>query len=239
MKKFWFAVLWAAAAGVHAQTNFPVLNTLDGRSFTNVTVSSATPAYIIALYDGGGTKLYFTNLEPSVRDMFHFDPEKADSFADGEAASKRKVQANIQAATEAELKAENAVGEIQTVQVLLHLEYYKYRINVGNQDVVFLNLPSSVTQFLDTDTGVGAKAPSDTPKPQSRRARRAAASAAATPAPSNAASNNVAKVAAEKTTILARPTGKIVGGLRVWQFAGFPDAATNAAALPAATPRAP
>jgi hypothetical protein len=171
MKKLLLAVPWIAAACVQGQTNFPILSTLDGRSFTNVTVSRATPAYIIALYDGGGAKLYFTNLDASVRARFNFDTEKADAFAADEGESKRKIQEKIRADTEAELKAENAVGETQKVEVLLHLGDYKYRISAGNQDVIFLNLPSSVTQFLDAEpSSPPAPAEPTAPKPMSKRA---------------------------------------------------------------------
>jgi len=61
-----------------AQTNyFNVLNTLDGQSFTNATITSVTPAYAIVMYDGGGTRVALTNLPSRIQKQYHYDPASA------------------------------------------------------------------------------------------------------------------------------------------------------------------
>src|SRR5581483_4303619 len=75
------AFLFVCATGAQtAERRFDVLRTLDGQAFTNAVVSSSTPAYLVVLYDGGGRKIYFTNLADNLRADYGYDPAQAEAY---------------------------------------------------------------------------------------------------------------------------------------------------------------
>jgi|GEM_PF-6382970 len=255
------AFLFVCATGAQtAERRFDVLRTLDGQAFTNAVVSSSTPAYLVVLYDGGGRKIYFTNLADNLRADYGYDPAQAEAYESKDAEKKKQIRDALDKQAAAAFKAENTVGEAQKVQVLRVLGGYKYHIRSeeGEADVVFLAMPSSVSEFLNQAAAVdaeenaasasaaAAKAPGKAPKPSRRMANyTASAGAQATAisaqqaqARSARAADDAARKAAqdlaaqriEKTTILAGPTGRQLFGLRVWQFIGFPPKSTPAKA---------
>jgi hypothetical protein len=249
-----FTLAGAAAAQTTAtERHFDVLHTLDGRAFTNAVVSSSTPAYLIVLHDGGGQKVYFTNLDDKIRAQYGYDADKAEAFASKDAEKKKQIREALDKQTQAALEAENAVGEARKVEVLRVLGNYKYHIRSddGEADVVFLAMPGSVAEFLGQESAVDADeaaasaqdaaASKGAGKP-ARGSRRLANYTASAGAQANAtstqqaqaksahaadaaaksAAHDLAAQRAEKTTILAGPTGSELFGLRVWRFIGFP-----------------
>lgn len=152
-------LLFSAAAAAQDQKHFDVLHTLDGQAYTNAVVSSRTPAYLIVLYDGGGTKVYFTNLDDRIRSDFGYNASAADAFASKEAEKKKAALEASKKEEQAAFDAENAVGDVQSVEVLGSLGGYKYRIksDSGEGDVVFMTMPAAVSQFLGQEAELEAQ----------------------------------------------------------------------------------
>jgi hypothetical protein len=57
------------------------LTTLDNSTYHDVRVSRVEVDGIIALYSGGGGKIFFTNLPPDVQKKYGYDPAKAGALA--------------------------------------------------------------------------------------------------------------------------------------------------------------
>ena len=72
------------------------LTTLDGRAFSDCTVSRVLPDGICVLFSGGGARLYFTNLTDSVRTEFGYDPERAAEFARAESVREERERKIIE-----------------------------------------------------------------------------------------------------------------------------------------------
>ncbi len=252
---------FALAGAAHASDrHFDVLRTLDGQAFTNAVISSSTPSYLIVLFDGGGMKVYFTNLDDKIRAEYGYDAGKAETFDAKDAEKKKQIREALDKQSQAAFEAANTVGEAQKVQVLRVLGGYKYHIRSddGEADVVFLAMPSSVAEFLNQEAAADAQenaadaanaAAGKTPAKATKGSRRLAnyTASAGTQASAASAQQSQAKSAreaddaarkaahdlaaqrAEKTTILAGPTGREMFGLRVWKFIGFPPQASHSA----------
>jgi hypothetical protein len=71
-----------------APTNWTFTN-LEGHIYSNTVFSSATPIAIIVLVNGLPYRVFFTNLPPEVRAVFHYDQAKADAFLDQQASQRQ------------------------------------------------------------------------------------------------------------------------------------------------------
>src|ERR1017187_5869758 len=88
--------LVGAALTVSAQTNFDVL-VCKNASYTNATITRATPAYLVVMHNAGVEKVALTNLPDTLREKYPYDPDKA---AAALAAEEKKQQDAIKAKEE-------------------------------------------------------------------------------------------------------------------------------------------
>ena len=88
-----FALLLLFASAVLGRD----LATLDGRSFSDCTISRVYPDSLCVLFSGGGARVYFTNLSEAVRAEFSYDRQRAEEFAKSEAARVERERNFIEA----------------------------------------------------------------------------------------------------------------------------------------------
>jgi len=88
-----FALLLLCASAVIGRD----ITTLDGRAFSNCSISRVYPDSICVLFSGGGARVYFTNLSDVVRTEFSYDPQRAEEFTKSEAARLERERNLIEA----------------------------------------------------------------------------------------------------------------------------------------------
>jgi len=121
MKKlFAILVIGSAAFGAFGEDTNAFLAPLliNGQFYTNARISSVTPAYVVLLFDGGGKKFPLSDLPPHLQKRFNYDPSKAAQFSDQEESRKQLAIERQAEAQDAAIKAQNALGEIQTVTII-------------------------------------------------------------------------------------------------------------------------
>ena len=121
---FLLICLYASALSAPAQRPAPTpppsdLTTLSGRTYHHARVQRVEPDGITYFYDGGMSKIDFTDLPEAVRQQYGYDPAKARAFAvaddDAQASNYWAAQAQQQAAAQkrqadAESQAKRAVS---------------------------------------------------------------------------------------------------------------------------------
>ena len=137
-----------------AQTNdiYPVLRTLDGNSYTNVEVVSATPTHLTVFFDGGGTRIAFTNLSQEIQKKYKFDPALAAAAASAEAAKRLRSSQDFQQQQAQTEQRINWRGETVKAHVLsINMAVYEFKLSTKGVEktVTFFNMPMDVTDFLD------------------------------------------------------------------------------------------
>lgn len=65
--------------------------TTDGKEYKDVTVTRPEPDGIVVRTKSGISKLYFTELPKEIQERFHYDPEKAREYQEGE-RQREKIQ---------------------------------------------------------------------------------------------------------------------------------------------------
>ncbi len=96
--KMVLALLLASALAAQSATNLVLTNwnftNLQGRIFSNTTLRTATPTNISVAWEPYGyARIDFTNLPDDIRQMFHYDPEKARQWTEAEANRKQEALA--------------------------------------------------------------------------------------------------------------------------------------------------
>ena len=90
MKGFYLILL--LAPGLLARD----ITTLDGRTFSDCTVSRVLPDGICVLFPGGGARVYFTNLTEAVQAEFGYEPGRAAEFARAESIREERERKIIE-----------------------------------------------------------------------------------------------------------------------------------------------
>jgi hypothetical protein len=103
---------------LHAADLYPTLTTLDGETITNAEITSHTAMYAIVVWEGGGKKIYFTNLPPAIQQKYHFDPAAGEAAAAAQAQHQAAI-ANQSSATLAQIaEAQANRGPVQKIHIL-------------------------------------------------------------------------------------------------------------------------
>jgi hypothetical protein len=88
------ALLLAACGIAQAQINFTFTN-LEGRVYSNTTVTSTNAESIVVSWDTGLSRIYFTNLPESVQKRFHYDSANAAAFTAEKEAHNKLLSGNM------------------------------------------------------------------------------------------------------------------------------------------------
>jgi hypothetical protein len=135
-----------------AGDKYPSITTLDGETYNNVEVASHSDSYLILLFDGGGKKVWFTNLPPDIQTKYHFDAvaaAKAQQIAD-----EKRAKANIagQAALAQAQKAAAWTGPSTRIRIIKNLTANNYEIathDFGHMVVCIPSLPYERRTFIE------------------------------------------------------------------------------------------
>jgi hypothetical protein len=86
--------------------HFDVLHTLEGKAFTNATITRVTAAYAIVDFDGGGIKIALTNLPEGIRNQVGFDSQRAQEEINADKQKKKDTEQKRMAAISDQEEAE-------------------------------------------------------------------------------------------------------------------------------------
>lgn len=100
-------LLLATAAFLQAET----LTTLDGKTYTGVSVTKTTPAAISISHSSGISKIPFANLPSEIQKKYGYDPARAAAFAAEEIARHEEIKK--QAEERKQLQEQTAAAEAQ------------------------------------------------------------------------------------------------------------------------------
>jgi len=93
------------------------VQTLDGKTYRDCTVSLVEPDAICVLFPGGGARVRFTNLPENLRAAYGYDSAKAAAYEQAQASKKQREDARwqvarIQAEARRQAAASNAVSRV-------------------------------------------------------------------------------------------------------------------------------
>jgi len=117
------------------------LTTLDDNTYHDVRVSRVEADGIIALYSGGGGKIFFTNLPPDLQEKYGYDPAKAAAWA----AKREKIR---------------KLGRLGAGYRLTELSQAQAEARQDGKPLAFLATKLSLLQENEPITGTGGVAAS-------------------------------------------------------------------------------
>ena len=139
-----FVILLVCFASIALADDF---KTINGKKYTNATVSRVEPDGIVLKSKSGITKVYFIELPKEVQERFHYNPAKATAFNAAAQAAIAKSNDDVQkeaAAKEQAAKAQQAnirrepqarqdeQDRQQTVPAVRYKSYSLQRVGGGN-----------------------------------------------------------------------------------------------------------
>ncbi|HZM03988.1 MAG TPA: hypothetical protein VFC44_13335 [Candidatus Saccharimonadales bacterium] len=134
------------------QTNFyPVLRCEDGRCFTNATIDAMTPATVMVAWDGGGEKIFITNLPSWMQHKFHYDEEAAQAYLEAQSARRTAVSQRINSDAAAIAIAKATLGPAQNIRIVKTINTWHVQIGDVNgvvSEAYVHNLPNEVLTFV-------------------------------------------------------------------------------------------
>lgn len=235
---------------VSAQTNFDVLACRNA-SYTNATIIRATPAYVVVDFNGGVAKVAMTNLPLNLQHQLHYNPEAAAAALAAEEQRKvdeLKAKAK-QARYLASLRGTNQVIRVNAVLDLFGRcqtsagEIYLTGLPASASGYLaqYAQLKAAVAESqiqADNQTRAANTALGDGGSPlavwgamkqslngkgrQTTRQIQMADEAAGNLSNLQARLAEMESGLAQRTTIIAYPTGLNYSGLPQWQFVSGP-----------------
>lgn len=148
------AILLIGASSAWAQTNFFPLLECRSATYTNVTISHATPAYAILTWSGGSAQVSLGDLPESVQKQYGYDRANAEMFLQKKKDQERATQAEVAKARIAYEKYIAALaGTNQPVWIMSINSDAPYtvctaRTLAGNKEICVKNLPQRTRDFV-------------------------------------------------------------------------------------------
>lgn len=119
-----FVLCWLTVQAVRADDVIPSL-TVDGVTYSNVTVGTVTPTKVGIIYSGGIASLPLEKLSPELQKRFGYDPQKAEQHrqteAQRQAAWQKAEQERMAQQAIEQAKAEKCTGSLEFVATVVQV----------------------------------------------------------------------------------------------------------------------
>jgi hypothetical protein len=141
------------------QTNFFPYLQCGGQSYTNVTISSVTPATAVLVWEGGGEQVPMTNLPKRVQKQYGYDPQKAQEYLAAIEARKAATQARANENAAALADAQASLGPPQRIRILKCVYDWQYQVVLPDDSIANIsihNLPTEISAFVHDLTSTQA-----------------------------------------------------------------------------------
>jgi hypothetical protein len=204
------------------QTNFFPFLQWGGQYYTNVTITSTTPATANLIWDTGGEQVPFTNLPKSVQIRYHYNPQKAQEYLAVQAEKKAATQARASENDAMIAAAKANLGPPQRVRIIKFVYDWRAQIVLPDStinEVCIHNLPADVAAFVRDLTGTKAAVEqdknvyyNDDSGGGAWRTRQSIKAA------NERHLQELLPLVESKTTIIACQTQFVVQGVRQWEF---------------------
>lgn len=240
------ALLMVSAFVVRGQTNdvIPLFQS-DGRTYTNARITSVNASYAIVMFDGGGKRVKVEDLPEPFKSKY-YDPKSAEIARNAAEAKKRYAEQSAALRQAEAWVGETGTVKLHSIDGTFGgLPKCTVSYSGGRIQIIISGLPQATIQEFSRYTTLGNEIETQKQTVRNLKAELAQAEVATTAASDlyyqsarvrekqaynnlDQANDKLSDMMREyksllddlllKQLIRARPTGKVSGGLRIWEY---------------------